>query len=59
MDQFIPGDIVRLKSGGPLMAVVEVEPDVPEGKVRCRWREPGQRMQDRVFDVAELEHPWD
>ena len=59
MDQFIPGDIVRPKSGGPLMAVIEVEPDVPEGKVRCRWREPGQRIQDRVFDVTELERSRD
>lgn len=54
MDPFHPGDIVRLKSGGPLMGVVEVDGEA----VRCRWHDK-DGMHDRVFTEAELERPAD
>ena len=54
MDQFQPGDIVRLKSGGPLMGVVEVDGEA----VRCRWHDK-DGMHDRVFTESELEYPAD
>jgi uncharacterized protein YodC (DUF2158 family) len=37
--QFEIGDVVRLKSGGPLMTVIKLESD---GQVICQWFEKNQ-----------------
>lgn len=46
-DEFKPGDVVQLKSGGPRMTVKAVrEPD----EVICVWFEKTKRYED-VFDA--------
>jgi uncharacterized protein YodC (DUF2158 family) len=39
------GDLVRLRSGGPIMTAERVFSEVPEPYVRCAW-----------FDARELAH---
>jgi uncharacterized protein YodC (DUF2158 family) len=59
MEQFQPGEVVRLKSGGPWMIITTV--GTYSGwtmrvadTVACRWFE-GEKPQETVFDVALLE----
>jgi len=59
MEQFQPGEVVRLKSGGPWMIITAV--GIYSGwtmrvadTVACRWLE-GEKPQETVFDVALLE----
>ena len=59
MEQFQPGEVVRLKSGGPWMIITTV--GIYSGwtmrvadTVVCRWFE-GEKPQETVFDVALLE----
>ena len=59
MTQFQKGDVVRLKSGGPCMAITALGDYSgwtmrPTDTVSCRWFE-GQKQQETVFDVALLE----
>ena len=44
------GDIVRLKSGGPVMTVEWAD----QGKARCVWMKDETPM-DRIFSIAALE----
>jgi len=48
-DRFKPGDIVALKSGGPLMTVTRVE----GGRTWCEWFD-GKVSQARFFDETVL-----
>ena len=45
------GDTVRLKSGGPLMTVMEVAGN----QVRCQWFDEKNVPQTRLFVSATLE----
>lgn len=64
MSQFQKGDLVKLKSGGPVMTVEEVgdysggwEPGPADG-VNCIWfadAKSSQQVQQRVFDACVLE----
>jgi uncharacterized protein YodC (DUF2158 family) len=47
-----PGDIVRLKSGGPKMTVMRIESG---GRVLCEWFTPDEEHQARSFDATVLE----
>lgn len=56
MSEFKKGDTVQLKSGGPLMTVVEIGnfgPMKPEDGVKCQWFD-GARPLTEVFDSATL-----
>lgn len=44
------GDVVQLKSGGPLMTVVDVAP----AGVRVVWFDLGQNLRNDTFDVDAL-----
>ncbi|MCY3981448.1 MAG: DUF2158 domain-containing protein [Alphaproteobacteria bacterium] len=48
MEEIKPGDIVMLKSGGPLMTVVEIENDK---SARCVWfpKGAGEKLIGDVF----------
>ena len=57
MAQFQKGDVVRLKSGGPRMTVLELgdfSPRGPSEGVKCVWFDRKRREED-VFDAAVLE----
>ena len=58
MEQFQPGDVVRLKSGGPSMTITALGVYSgwamrPTDTASCRWFE-GEKPQETVFDVALL-----
>jgi uncharacterized protein YodC (DUF2158 family) len=61
MADFQPGDVVKLKSGGPSMTVSNVDdygPTGPTNGALCVWFEQVKGVQtafDKVFDVAVLE----
>lgn len=48
---FAVGEPVRLKTGGPVMYIEEIE----ESKVRCRWTKASGLIERGVFDPEELE----
>ncbi len=57
MSDFKKGDTVRLKSGGPLMTVVntgDYGPTGPEDGVACAWFD-GKTPMEEVFVGAALE----
>ena len=48
-----PGDVVQLKSGGPLMTVVAVE----KAEARCIWHsQTGEDIRSALIPVVALEH---
>ena len=47
---FKPGDLVRLKSGGPAMVVEEI--DKKDGSLMCLWFDDGQLESDTIASVA-------
>jgi uncharacterized protein YodC (DUF2158 family) len=49
-EQFNPGDVVRLKSGGPKMTVVHVADD----EVFCEWFDDKKEPQSRGFSPVSL-----
>lgn len=51
MEEFKPGDIVRLKSGGPPMTIESL--DRKEGGFLCLWFDEGQ-LEDAVFAAVVL-----
>ena len=54
--QFKAGDTVKLKSGGPVMTVVEYG-SFTMGSVdgyKCRWFDEKNKLTERVFTEAEL-----
>jgi uncharacterized protein YodC (DUF2158 family) len=48
---FKPGDVVHLKSGGAQMTVAEIEID----KVTCEWLDKQDRPQRFVWNLSVLE----
>jgi len=56
------GDVVRLKSGGPLMTIKEFttahvysSPDAPADHVQCQWFDEEQNCKVARFAVSALE----
>lgn len=56
--QFNPGDIVVLRSGGPLMTITYLNAGYSERDVACSWFVDGDRKTD-VFPPASLKHAED
>jgi uncharacterized protein YodC (DUF2158 family) len=59
MTQLQPGDVVRLKSGGPCMLITALGGSSgwtmsAAHTASCRWFE-GRKQQETIFDVALLE----
>lgn len=52
-EAFEPGDIVRLKSGGPKMTVEEL--NILTSKIDCHWF-GGAKLQRGSFAPEQLEH---
>lgn len=60
MAEFKKGDVVRLKSGGPKMTVVDTGnyggmQMGPEDGVLCVWFDEKNKPTERVFDAATIE----
>lgn len=60
MSQFEPGDLVQLKSGGPVMTVEEIYTSGTWGTTdspvyRCTWFRGATRNSDRFEEVALIE----
>lgn len=53
-EKFKKGDVVRLKSGGPHMAVDSYEGRGESRVVYCKWFDE-QKLTDGVFEEATLE----
>lgn len=51
-EQFKPGDVVCLKSGGPLMTIATVE---GQGAF-CEWFTDDQQLQSRTFALTSLKY---
>ena len=53
MEEFGPGDLVQLKSGGPLMTVEELgkDPITQDDVVWCTWFEKVRNRQERQKDA--------
>jgi len=51
-NQFKPGDVVSLRSGGPRMTVASV--DGPSAL--CEWFSDDQHPQSRSFSLTSLKH---
>lgn len=51
---FKPGDIVQLKSGGPPMTVASHDASMGKGTVRCQWF-AGKKMESGYFPADSLE----
>jgi len=51
--QLEPGNIVRLKSGGPKMTVLEG--DNTKGKVTCQWFDRNGKLHKNDFTTALLD----
>lgn len=47
------GDLVRVRSGGPLMTVISVQGD----QVNCSWTDWDGRLESQIFPVATLNLP--
>lgn len=47
MSEFIKGDVVRLKSGGPKMTVLSVK----TAALSCQWFDRNGKMHKSDFDV--------
>jgi uncharacterized protein YodC (DUF2158 family) len=54
-ERFKPGDVVRLKSGGPGMTVVTLDRfGGADQKYKCRWFDAKNVLEDALFTEAEL-----
>lgn len=59
MDENIlqPGDLVQLKSGGPVMTVTNDDPlNKRNGSVQCKWFS-GNKLERGSFPIAALQSP--
>jgi len=57
MEEFNSGDVVKLKSGGPLMTVMEI--DKKKQKVLCCWFNKDEKFDSTEFDknmLIKIEH---
>ncbi|WP_447833755.1 YodC family protein [Aeromonas veronii] len=55
---FKPGDVVRLKSGGPAMTVSTLHKDSTVEAYLCRWfsSDDSPKSQVETFNATSLEH---
>ena len=55
--RFANGSVVRLKSGGPRMTVVDYGTYGydPDPKYKCRWFDSKNTVTEQIFSEAELE----
>jgi len=51
---FKPGDVVRLKSGGPVMTITDVGKDSGVPTAWCTWF-TGNKQEKRYFPLAAIE----
>jgi len=51
-NKFKVGDLVRLKSGGPVMTASEVD-GASYNRIRCQWF-GGKKLESGMFDIATL-----
>jgi uncharacterized protein YodC (DUF2158 family) len=57
-EQWKPGDVVRLKSGGPKMTVIEQSQDQNgEPAVHCEWFDEDRKPQRHAFAPTSLQTP--
>jgi uncharacterized protein YodC (DUF2158 family) len=56
MNEFKPGDVVRLKSGGPKMTVDQIDASSSRKTVWCDWFEGSKKFSD-TFPPTSLEIP--
>jgi uncharacterized protein YodC (DUF2158 family) len=57
-EEWKPGDVVRLKSGGPTMTVVTVgESQFGEPTVWCEWFDDKNQPQKHTFSPTSLQTP--
>jgi uncharacterized protein YodC (DUF2158 family) len=49
-DEFKPGDVVQLKSGGPFMTIIKLA----AGTADCEWFDDKKNPQERRFAVTSL-----
>jgi uncharacterized protein YodC (DUF2158 family) len=54
---FEVGQVVRLKSGGPLMTIkgIDVYGNVPHIQAKCEWFDKGHKREEGVFELPTLE----
>ena len=57
--QFQIGDVVKLKSGGPLMTIVKTFSGDEGISYRCEWFDGDQKNQHATFPPASLMYPGD
>lgn len=53
-DGFNPGDVVQLKSGGPLMTISSIEPFNGVQSATCRWFHKDNKQDKGVFALTML-----
>jgi len=53
-ESFKPGDIVRLKSGGPAMTVTRLGPTGVENGVTCQWFNDKSKLKTGAFSQDAL-----
>jgi uncharacterized protein YodC (DUF2158 family) len=53
-DSFKPGDVVRLKSGGPAMTVTQLNSAVMENGADCQWFDSKDKLKRGVFSQDAL-----
>lgn len=51
MSEFKPGDVVQLKSGGPIMTVKFLDED---GDIYCEWFDKKEELKGSRFTVHQL-----
>jgi uncharacterized protein YodC (DUF2158 family) len=49
-DQFKPGDVVSLRSGGPRMTIASIDGQ----NALCEWFSDDQQLRDRTFALTSL-----
>ena len=54
-DNFEPGDVVRLKSGGPNMTIDSIETFDGRPQATCVWFDDKNERQTGVFDLVTLD----
>ena len=54
-NEFEQGSVVRLKSGSPMMTIVDMNPNGSTGKAVCQWFSKDNEIQVHTFPLSALE----